>query len=548
MATLQELETALRNADAAGDVDAARQLAAEFVRVRGRSRPDAGGPLKITVRPQDANPAEGTQPGVLENIHQTASDAAFKLNQGTTFGFGDELVAAGLTPIEMGIGLATGGDEGKGLGERISGAYGRAIGKVRGHLKQAEERSPVASTAAEIGGGILSAGGLAKQGVTLLNPATQGYRQMIGRGAAEGAAYGGIHGLGTGEGLEDRAQKAAGGAATGAVVGGAFGAVGARAANRAASQATPTGEGLREAANLAYKEAENANVIIRPERYQAMVNNVFTKISNEGVNPTLHPGVMAAFKELETLKGEPVPFKTLDILRRVANSAGRSITNKDEGRLAGHIVDEIDKLMNNLGPRDVLTGDGALAGEMIRAGRSLWSRSRKTEALEDLVESATNRVGANYTAAGFQTAIRQEVKAILNSKSRSRGFSESEIAIMKGIVRGGPTENLMRYIGKFSVRGPVTGAIAGAGVLSNPAVAIPMMGVAEGARAASAAMTNKRLELLMEAVRRGGPRVLNALKPEQRAIIDTAIASGEITLNQLGIPAAIGETMQSARP
>lgn len=508
-------------------------------------------PLRITVRPQDAagpwqayasQPAASEQPAptapsMLESIHQTVSDVTTGLGQGATFGFADELVAAGLTPIELGIGLVTGSDEGKGIGSRISDSYGRAIGKVRADVKQAKERSPVASTIGEIGGGVLSAGGLAKQGVTLLNPATQGYRQMIGRGAAEGAAYGGVHGAGTGEGVEGRVDQAAKGAAIGAGAGGVFGAAGARIANKAAARSAPTLDELRTATNLAYKEAENANVIIRPDRYQAVVDRLFTRLANEGVDPTLHPGVMAAFKRLEDLKGAPVPFQTLDILRRVANGAGKNIANPDERRLARLMVEEIDDLMGNLKPSDVMTGDGAMAGEMIRAGRQLWSRVRKSEALENVIERATNRVGANYTAAGFQTAVRQEIKSILNNPRKLRGFSKEEVSMMKGIARGGSTENLLRMVGKFAPRGVVSGGLMGAATASNPVLGLTAWGASEAARSASAAITKKKLSTLVEAVRRGGPRVLNALSAKQRSILDSAIAGGEITLEQLGLPA-----------
>jgi len=103
MATLQQLETALKNADAAGDMDAARKLAA----VISRARQDVSNQIPDTVVP------ETQQPYVEPSI-------------------GEKIVGAGETALTLGTG-ATGGTVGmiggtlKGLAEQIlSGKFGTA--------------------------------------------------------------------------------------------------------------------------------------------------------------------------------------------------------------------------------------------------------------------------------------------------------------------------------------------------------------------------------------------------------------------------------------
>lgn len=483
----------------------------------------------------------GQQPqqekSMLQGMGETLSDATTGVVQGATLGFGDELLSAALTPFEMARGAIRGTDEGKGIGQRVGDAYSRALEFNRGLDKQAAERSPIASTAGEIVGGAVTGGGLARGGVSLLNAAKPTYKSMIGRGAAEGAAYGGVYGAGTGEGMEDRLGRAATGAAVGAVTGGVMGGVGARQASKAASASTPTLDELRAASKIAYDEAKNANVVVQPQRYKKMVDDLYQDLVKGGVDPGLHPGVTRAFDRLRELESQPVAFETLDILRRVANSAGKSLQNRDEGRLAGLIVDKVDDLMNNLGPRDVLSGDGRLAGEMIRAGRALWSRVRKSEALEELVERATNKVGANYTAAGFQTAIRQEVKSLLNNKKALRGFSEQERNMLKALNRGASVENVLRQLGKFAPRGIVSTTLSGGAgfALGGPAGAAAVMGGGEAAKQISARMTQAKLTRLIEAVRRGGPRVLQALPAEQRAAVEAAIAAMTPAQEAIGV-------------
>lgn len=521
--------------------------AADFdSRFAGAAEPaPAAMPRPDTIVPKGGEPVNVTQPApeappksFLQSGHEALSDATQMVGQGLTLGFGDELMAGGLTPIEVARGAIQGQDEGKGLGERIVDSYSRALEGIRGIDKRARERSPVASAVGELAGGAITAGGLAKGGVTLLNAAQPTYRSMIGRGAAEGAAYGAVHGAGTGEGLQDRAQRAAAGAGIGAVTGGAMGGVAARsAANAAKGQGTLTSDDLKDAAKVVYDAADQMGVVVNPASYQGMVQRLWGRLVNEGVDPTLHPGVISAFQRLDELASQPVAFQTLDILRRVANSAGKSIQNKDERRLAGIMVDEIDKLMNGLKPADVVQGNGEAAGKLIVAARDLWSRARKSEDLENLLERAADRVGANYTAAGYQTALRQEFKNLLRNQSALRGFTQDEREMIRGVVRGASVENFLRQVGKLAPRG-VVGTTLGGGfgyAAGGPVGAAAVWGVGEAAKRASTAMTNSKVQSLIEFVRRGGPRVLQRLSPQNRALLDTAIETGAITPQELGL-------------
>src|SRR3990167_8908318 len=63
----------------------------------------------------------------LQNVSETLSDSASGIGQGATFGFSDEIFAAGLTPFEMMRGAIRGQDTGKGIGERVSDSYTRAL-------------------------------------------------------------------------------------------------------------------------------------------------------------------------------------------------------------------------------------------------------------------------------------------------------------------------------------------------------------------------------------------------------------------------------------
>lgn len=182
---------------------------------------------KIGLAPQQTEAPTGDDNWLAHPERGALSASVMGGSDVLSSGFGDELMGALATPIELGIGAFTGEDDGKGL-SRLSDAYVRARDKARSNLSQGQEDHPVASTVGAIGGGVALGLGAAKAGLSpMANSAGAGLMGRVGAGLKEGAAYGGAYGFGSGEGLADSAGDAMAGAATGAVVGGAIPAIGA---------------------------------------------------------------------------------------------------------------------------------------------------------------------------------------------------------------------------------------------------------------------------------------------------------------------------------
>ena len=93
---------------------------------------------------------------------------------------------------------------------------------------------------------------------------------------------------------------------------------------------------------------------------------------------------------LEQATQENVTLRGADILRRVMSAASASI-DPDERRIARIMRDQFDEFIEGLGAGDVITGDPAIATQALRTGRNLWSRMRKGEMLENLIDRARNR-------------------------------------------------------------------------------------------------------------------------------------------------------------
>lgn len=486
--------------------------------------PAADGPwAKYGAAPQQEqapNPEQRTQP-----LIPALSDSATGIAKGATLGFADEIQAALATPIELGIGIAKGTDDGKGLGARISDAYSRGLDRFRGIDKEAEARSPVANTVGQVAGGVATGGQLQKGGATLLNTASPTTASMVGRGAAEGAIYGGVQGIGTGEGLENRIDRGVAGAGLGALTGGVMGAVGARSAQKAADATVPSTEALKRASNAAYDAAEQAGVVVAPQSFNQAADDIAAIARQSGIDKTIHPKATAALARIDEARGQSPTLKDLDLLRRVVRSAASS-NEADERRIAGIMIDKLDDYIGNLKPADVLAGDPAKATAALGEARDLWSRMRKGEIIEEMIDKAKTSA-ANFSGSGYENALRTQFRQLANNTKRMRGFTDAEQEAIQKVARGGPIENAARMLGKFAPRGVVSAALGG-GIgfgMGGPIGSAALMGAGEVGRRAATSMTNRNAELAAQLVRSGGnlPQ-LQQLSAPQRAMIEALLA------------------------
>ena len=194
MADLQRMEKALRNADAAGDVEAAKVIARALKQAMAEPEKPQG------------NPVEDAIGYVNKGLQSVAS--------GATAGFADEIGAFFDAPFVAGYRSLVDGqpfDMGKAYDDRLQ-AY-------RDDQNSFREDSPVSAITGEIAGAVTSP--IARIGAGFLANGV-GTAARMGRGAAVGAGFGGAYGAGNAEG---GAVERAKGAGVGGLLGAGVGAV-----------------------------------------------------------------------------------------------------------------------------------------------------------------------------------------------------------------------------------------------------------------------------------------------------------------------------------
>lgn len=279
------------------------------------------------------------------------------------------------------------------------------------------------------------------------------------------------------------------------------------------AQSSPEIKQLKGAARDLYKQIDNLGVTVKPEAVERLSSGLSSEMRKQGFNQRIHPKVSAALDEVSKAASEgPQKLEDIDILRRVAQSAARSM-EPDEARLGSIMIEKIDDFLDAAGPATLTGGKSSDAGVLYKQARGLWGRARKAEILEGAFEKAKNQ------ASGFENGLRVQFRSILNNKKLSRGFNEQELEAMRKVVRGGTAENIAKAIGRFGfTEGQATnmllsslGVAGGAAVGGAPgAVAVPVIG--QVSRNLAQRLTRKNAEFASQIVRSGkdGKKIVDA--------------------------------------
>ncbi len=338
--------------------------------------------------------------------------------------------------------------------------------------KQAmREQNPVASTVGELAGGLATGGTIAGTGATLAGRSLP----VIGRtGAAalEGAGYGALTGAGEAK-PGDRTSGAVVGGLLGGAIGGAASAVGdklaTRAARKASTDAAPSIDDLTATAQNLYQQADQAQVVLKPQTTDKLVNNMTFAAGRP--NEKLRPNTLGIIEDVQALRGQPVSLSDFHELRQEVNLAMKNAQPQDERALM-RIKSVLDGLADNATASDV-TGD-VNGFKLFKEANSVWAKKSKAQKIEDLFDLADVK-SARYSQSGMQNAIRDKASNLYTQivKGKEKSFTADEVDLIRKLAKNEMTPKVLNWLGKFAPRGVIsagwTGAGAGLGSLLGPA-------------------------------------------------------------------------------
>jgi hypothetical protein len=291
----------------------------------------------------------------------------------------------------------------------------------------------------------------------------------------------------------------------GALIGAAPGvAMDVRASNAAARATIPTTDALRAQANAAYRAADDAGVVLSRDSFGNAVNDIAQAATDAGIDRTIHPRATAALGRLTEAQGTEPTLQNVDTLRRVLRAAAAS-NEPDERRIANIMIGRLDDYLDGLTPADVVAGDAGAATTALGQARDLWSRFRKGEIIEDMIDRAGVRA-PNFSGSGTENALRTEFRQLALNPRRMRMFMPDEQDAIRRVAMGGPIDNALRMIGKFAPTGAVSSALAsGLGyMIGGPAGAAAVPAIGFAARQGATMLTRANAERAAALARAGG--------------------------------------------
>lgn len=332
------------------------------------------------------------------------------------------------------------------------GDYGAALEQERAKDRQFDKENPLESIGLQVTGGMAGVGAIPGKA-----PIPKSLPGKVGVGGVAGGLLGGVEAFTRAEGgFENRWNAAKEAAGPGALIGGGIPLVGWGVGKAIDAFRKPAASGLsasilKEQAGPLFDRARQANMALKPEAYDEMVTRIQQSLGNEFV-PENMPQLQNALTALEKRRGQPLPYSEIMNLREVLKSAYRP-DNPNQTRLMSRAVETLDELVDSLNPNGLIgDADPQMVTAIHAEARDLWRRGKNAELLETMAENAKNAVGANYTEAGFQTAMKQQLRAVAKDNfKRYAWLKPAERKAILNVIRAEGAEDFLRKLGKYSV-------------------------------------------------------------------------------------------------
>ena len=358
----------------------------------------------------------------------------------------------------FGRGISKGAISLAGLPGDVSQLVGKGVEKAGEFLGAAPRPVPKLSgmpTSADITGGVESVTG------EFGKPETRAGRYAESVGEFVPSAV-----IGPGGPLTKAATTLAGGlgaeaggevaGAPGRFVGGFIGGAGAGVAGaetqaKRLSAALPGIAENKQSAKAAYDAIANARLSVSPGAVTTLSDGIRTALDQDLIVGVNAPRSFKAIEQLDASGGDMAQIMGVyEKLGKITAAEGT------EYAAASRVRESIGDFIENVPPQEVIAGDPKFTAAMWDHAKASWRAAKKMEEIEKAAERGERTAASSGTGANVQNALRQKMRAIIDSDKKSRGFSPETKAKIEEIVEGTWASNTARFIGKYAPSGPVS--------------------------------------------------------------------------------------------
>jgi len=456
MASLEQLKTALKNADAAGDVKAAKRFAQEIARVRAASPPAAEEGL--------GPPTPETRAGVSKPRDYSFGDVTAEITapsrQMLTEGI-SSLYAPQAAPGTMaravegvtGLGKAALG----GLGTLTTGAVGLGV-----------EALPDV---------VVSQGGKFEP-VTGRRKLAQELNAMLMFAEPNPIATAPAMARGITKGAPQRAVKPA-------------------------LEARPS-EVVKKEAQQLFNAPEIKALKFKSEAGDTLIDNVVSGIEKDPLfSPVQHTKVIRSMRDIEKTIGQPLSYERLQGLSSRLGAAAAESKDSTQATILSNMKKTVDEFMGSAPETLLEAGNLPKAKKTLTAAKETWRRKLKSETVETIL----NDIRLESADKDISAVAQAKFKSLAKNEEELKKFSPTERALIEDIAAGGPnSQKLFQAYGRLApgtdraILSGLYGLLLGGGVTAPAAV---IGGGAMASRKLANRMAEQQVNRLYDSILRG---------------------------------------------
>lgn len=259
------------------------------------------------------------------------------------------------------------------------------------------------------------------------------------------------------------------------------------ASSRLLNEAIPSTEALKGASSYIYTQLDELGVKAGKESTQRLSSNLSKFLDDEITNDPMYGTVRnRVTKLLESLKSGDVTFGTIDTARGKLSQQAAAGTD-DIARTAGIAAKLIDEeILRMTGSAPNQTVDGRTISEAVRTARELWRRSNTSKQLDTVTRNADiDAQAARQGNKPYEYYLRKGMATLLKNDKKTVAFTDKEKQAIKSFIDGGKLENVLMTLGNLGAKvgvvasGVISGALGTfAYTTANPSLAVPAIAAA----------------------------------------------------------------------
>lgn len=276
-----------------------------------------------------------------------------------------------------------------------------------------------------------------------------------------------------------------------------------------------------------YDQLQRSGVQLKTDEFVNAMDDIAKGLRQEGYTPKAFPKVAGAIEEL-TSTAQPKDWTELQALRKMIRSGQKSI-EPEERRIASILLDDYDNYLMTVPKESIASGDMKNAGQLWSEARNAYSKMKKSEVFEDMLnEAKLDR--SKFTQSGEENSLAKQLRQLAKNDKKMRLFTKTEQDAIEQAAKGGNVQNMLKFFGRFAPTGVVPVGLSVGTTALAPMIGIPLTIGAAGSRGLATNMRRGSVEDLTNMMRTGG--VPQTIGSPFRAVTPTT-ARGLLSMEDL---------------